>query len=212
MALDEALLERAVATDRVLLRTYHWDETAITIGYFSPASSVAFVRHWVRRMTGGGLVEHGRDLTFALAAPRALPYCSGGADRRYEVIHSALALSLSAVDLHTALSAGPSRPLRSPGGPAPCFARPVPADLLDGDGIKIAGGAQRRVAGAVLHQGSIRLPLPLRHPGSPWLLTFLDRLSARIVEMSEIDREWMEDRAPRRRDERYASDKWNYRC
>ena len=39
-----------------------------------------------------------------------------------------------------------------------CFLKPVPADVLDSAGNKLAGAAQRRTKQGCLHQGSILLP------------------------------------------------------
>ena len=63
MAIDESLLRHAQAP---VLRLYGWEETCVSIGYFQKASVVPAGISFVRRYTGGGLVEHGRDLTYTL--------------------------------------------------------------------------------------------------------------------------------------------------
>ncbi|MFM8654567.1 MAG: lipoyl protein ligase domain-containing protein [Verrucomicrobiota bacterium] len=55
MAIDESLLRHARAP---VLRIYGWEETCVSIGYFQKASVVAAGTSFVRRYTGGGLVEH----------------------------------------------------------------------------------------------------------------------------------------------------------
>ena len=70
MALDEALLQRALEPT---LRVYRWSEPAVSLGYFSrfaEAEKAAAGRAMVRRWTGGGLVEHGDDITYTLIVPR----------------------------------------------------------------------------------------------------------------------------------------------
>ena len=152
MAIDETLLD-GLGGDP-LLRIYRWTRPVISMGYFDAFRPV--IDQWpgreiVRRWTGGGIVEHGRDLTFSLLVPRALPLATLPAAESYRLIHLAVAAALERI-----------------GGPAPtfqtisqavssraCFENPVTHDLLT-SGRKIAGGAQRRTRRGLLHQGSIQ--------------------------------------------------------
>ncbi len=161
MGLDEALLERAVEIGAPLLRFYAWAEPSVSFGYFD---RIAFVRATflecvpVRRWTGGGAVEHVGDFTFALAIPRAHPVCASPARDSYGLIHAALAAALIRCGITARLSGAEalSPPSRDA---APCFARPVCADVLQAD-QKIAGGAQRRTRAGLLHQGSVQRVRP----------------------------------------------------
>jgi len=66
MALDELLLDRP----GWFIRLTRWQEAAITIGRFqSPADSLAGFEEVeaARRVTGGGAILHGEDLTLAIA-------------------------------------------------------------------------------------------------------------------------------------------------
>ena len=155
MAIDEALLGGLGSVP--LLRIYRWARPAVSVGYFDAARPVA--DQWpgceiVRRWTGGGVVEHGRDLTFSLLVPRPLPLAKLTAAESYRSIHLAMAAALERVG-------GPAATLH---GVPPdhaavlsraCFENPVTHDLLVG-GEKIAGGAQRRTRRGLLHQGSIQ--------------------------------------------------------
>lgn len=175
MALDETLLGWTLASGAAGIRLYHWDHPASTIGYFerSGPHSDSATASPVRRFTGGGLVEHGEDLTFALAIPTRSDLARNDTATRYRRIHEALAAAL--IDAGVSTSPVPPDHGATPG---PCFMHPVPWDLIDpGSGKKLAGGAQRRSRGAVLHQGSVRLPSDLRAPDAAWIPGFLSRLA-----------------------------------
>jgi lipoate-protein ligase A len=151
MGCDEALARLAPLP---VLRLYRWARPALTFGYpqrWSAIETRLRGRPAVRRWTGGGLVEHGADLTIALAVPREAPFSRLPPMDTYREIHRAIAGALdpfvpgirlaAADDLSTGLA---------------CFAHPAPADLLAG-GRKILGGAQRRSRCGLLYQGSLQI-------------------------------------------------------
>ena len=158
MAIDEALLERLEQLP--LLRCYRWISPAVSFGCFG---NVAAVRRdypaadCVRRWTGGGIVEHGRDFTYSLLVPRALPLATLPASECYRLIHGAVASGLSSMGFREVEASEPAAAPRTDAAPylKPCFANPVAFDLLL-SGRKIAGGAQRRTRRGLLHQGSIQ--------------------------------------------------------
>ena len=153
MAVDESLL-RHVQTP--VLRFYGWEKPCVSIGYFQKASVVSPNTPFVRRYTGGGLVEHGRDLTYTLVLPSDHPLTLAGTLPSYRAIHEGLALALQSVGLECRLAT--AQPKKDH---ASCFLKPVPADVLDPKGNKLAGAAQRRTKQGCLHQGSILLPDPI---------------------------------------------------
>ena len=172
MAIDETLL--GGLGDDPLLRIYRWVRPAVSMGYFDPVEPVA--DRWpgyelVRRWTGGGIVEHGSDLTFSLLVPRALPLATLPAAESYRFIHLAVATALGLVG-------GPMPTLQDAAlKPAAvssraCFENPVTHDLL-ATGRKIGGGAQRRTRRGLLHQASIQ-----SGDGSqpPWVVTLAQTL------------------------------------
>jgi lipoate-protein ligase A len=152
MALDEALLD---STERPVLRLYRWDGPWISFGYFGRNDSIAKLhpgRPRVRRWTGGGIVEHGNDLTYSLIVPASHPFALIPASTSYRMVHEAIG---PAFGPRTQLAPAP----KTPSAPdSHCFAAPASGDLLEGD-AKIAGAAQRRTKAGLLHQGSIR-PCP----------------------------------------------------
>ena len=153
MAWDEAL---ATIAGQPVLRTYRWDHPAATFGYFCRHRELA--AHLgdtdaTRRLTGGGLVEHGSDLTLTMALPRAGGWRRITSSDLYCLLHRALADSLAARGQPCELQPGGGQ---SRAGGA-CFASPVAADLMLA-GRKVGGGAIRRTRDFILYQGSLREP------------------------------------------------------
>jgi lipoate-protein ligase A len=151
MALDEVMLR---SVSRPTLRIYQWSGPCVTFGYFQ---SLQAVRQsypgipLVRRWTGGGMVEHGSDLTFSLMIPRDEAAASMPPALFYRELHRRIAGWLSSFASSEVRLAGEDD-IQS--GPL-CFTAPAGDDLLL-SGHKILGGAQRRSAGALLYQGSIQ--------------------------------------------------------
>ena len=160
MAIDEALLETAVAPT---IRFYRWRAPALSFGYFGKFSDVAICaaeRDLVRRWTGGGIVFHGDEVTYSIVIPASDPVFDESSIAIYEKIHRALADVLNGVGERAVVAGGVD-----PGGIAlskhaaasgcNCFANPVRADVMM-NGRKIAGAAQRRTRRGLLQQGSIQ--------------------------------------------------------
>jgi lipoyl(octanoyl) transferase len=161
MAIDEALLEYAAVPS---IRFYRWQSPALSFGYFGKFSDIgmyASERDLVRRWTGGGIVFHGEDLTYAIVIPAGDPAFHESSTTIYEKIHRALADVLNGIGEQAVVAAG-----ADPGGIATamqaidasgdnCFANPVHADVMI-DGRKVAGAAQRRIRRGLLQQGSIQ--------------------------------------------------------
>ena len=157
MAADELLSRRP----ETWLRVYGWARPAVSFGYFDTARVAASLFpgegvEYIRRWTGGGIVDHRQGYTYTLTLP-ALP---DGAlyppsCELYRWIHGALARALQAsgVDCELLQSDAPD------GGRA-CWASPGESDIVDPAGHKLAGAGQRRHKGAVLHQGLIQGCVP----------------------------------------------------
>lgn len=181
MALDEVLWRSAT---RPLLRVYQWDHPALSFGYFGRYKDVAHyeVSHnVVRRCTGGGIVFHGNDLTYALIIPAADRISRKSAVTVYEMVHQAITTALAAKGVAATLVPASSRSQSLARGTDACFANPVAADVMVGQ-QKIAGAAQRRSRGGLLQQGSIQnVQLP-----SDFCERFAEALSAN-VDRCELD-------------------------
>ena len=162
MGVDEALLASArgdvEGRPQATLRLYRWDGPWLSLGYGQRLSEArAAACHeagvgCVQRATGGLAVLHGADLTYAVAAPES--WLPAGLRASYCLVADALgeAFQRLGVGLERSKAGAGDRLRRG----FDCFAEPAPDELL-AQGRKLAGSAQRRVRGAVLQHGSIRL-------------------------------------------------------
>ena len=90
MAIDEALFDSVAVPS---IRFYRWNSPALSFGYFGKFADVANYaseRDLVRRWTGGGVVFHGEDLTYAIVIPPSDPVFSESSRSIYAAIHAAL--------------------------------------------------------------------------------------------------------------------------
>lgn len=210
MAIDFLLLQRYPDAAVVRFRHYGWQRPAFTFGY---AQKIAFVREQVsaleresgvrielcRRPTGGGLVDHRVDWTYALVIPRGHPLEAIRATESYRLVHEsvAAALQVQGVDAVTKQGGG-IEPLAGDGpersaevtdgdggrvggkGPGICFERAEVYDVVHRPtGRKIAGAAQKRNKHGLLFQGSVLRPAA-GGDSVDWD-AFQDELAARIA-------------------------------
>jgi lipoate-protein ligase A len=146
MAADEAMMRLA---RQPTLCWYRWARPEVSFGYpmrWRAVEPLLEGRPAVRRWTGGGLVEHGDDLTLAIAMPT--DFAPGTPGAFYERVHSAIAEALGGTETELATGCG------NPAG-GDCFANPVCHDVLVAR-RKVAGGAIRRCREGLLYQGSIQ--------------------------------------------------------
>lgn len=156
MAADEALLDEVGELRAPILRWYGWSTPAATFGYFQKydeVSSWTRLRPLLRRPTGGGLVPHASDWTYALAAPAGHPWHALRATESYARMHQWLVRAFERCGLATQLA-----DCCQIAGPGQCFVGWEKFDVLHA-GRKIAGAAQRRNRLGLLIQGSIQ-PIP----------------------------------------------------
>jgi len=199
MAVDEALLR---LVNEPVLRIYEWDVPAVSLGYFQPAA-LAGERPFVRRYTGGGLVDHAHDVTYTIVLPRAHPWMEMSAPESYCHIHRGVQAALAACGIVSELT-----PAAHDVESDACFAKPVKFDIVAPTG-KLSGAAQRRTREGLLHQGSILLPDPARNAGLR--ASFAKALAARLelgVEPGELTAA-ESARAAELERERYSTEAWN---
>ena len=149
MAIDEALLREV---REPVLRLYKWNVPSVSLGYFQHAALAPAGRPFVRRYTGGGLVDHAHDITYTIVLPRAHEWMQLSAPDSYCVIHRGVQSVLEACGITSSLIPEPAA-VESES----CFQKPVKFDLVAGN-EKLSGAAQRRTREGMLHQGSILLP------------------------------------------------------
>ena len=150
MAVDEWLLE---TRGRSVLRVYGWAGNWGSLGYFgnlAEARSRLPGLDWVRRWTGGGVVDHRADWTYTLAISPDEGLATLRGAESYARIHGAVVAMLREQNVDARLSGGNGET-----GGALCFQNPVEHDVMDGDGRKLAGAGQRRTRFGLLHQGSV---------------------------------------------------------
>ena len=164
MAVDEVLLETAIARDLATLRFYRWCEPTASLGYFQrEADYFAETRFAslpaVRRLSGGGTLIHDRELTYSLTLPASqrlveLPM------ELYDFVHTAFINVLKrrgiAIQQRGAAVHQQDEPLL-------CFAREDEHDLVL-LGHKVLGSAQRRRRGAILQHGGLVLGASIATP------------------------------------------------
>ncbi len=163
MASDYLLLQR-YPEKVVRFRHYDWHRPAYTFGY---SQKIEFVRSQLprdeafdlcRRPTGGGIVDHRDDWTFALVIPRGHPLEELRATQSYRSVHEAMANALLNQNVPAAVKVECDPPAdgQGCGVGGVCFQRAELYDVINTtSGMKIAGAAQKRNKHGLLFQGSI---------------------------------------------------------
>lgn len=159
MAEDEVIL---LNLQSPVLRLYRWSPHAVSLGYFQRWTDFDFIQFEkdnvpvVRRLTGGGAIFHGDEVTFSIAANATHPLFAGTVLESYERVHAILATAIEnicapgarvvprrSLNLHSDLQQSPW-----------CFHESTAFDLTSA-ARKLVGSAQRRAGGRILHHGSI---------------------------------------------------------
>ncbi len=160
MAIDEVLLLSQKEEPCPMLRFYGWMPPAFSFGYFQKIREEVDVDscriagiELVRRMTGGGTVVHGWDLTYSLIVPRR----PGDMDVSEIYLHIAERLVAAfekcgiPVQRHVGCPDTDTRNI--------CLANPVRHDVILNH-KKVSGVSVRRNRNGMLFQGYISLEMP----------------------------------------------------
>ncbi len=169
MALDFLLLQRYPRPDAFRFRHYEWRAPACTFGF---GQKFAWVRtqpplaeetqtgariDYCRRPTGGGIVDHRQDWTYAWVIPREHALWEARAAQSYRTLHDCLARALRELGRPAVVKMTPEPTPVAPAGI--CFQQAELFDVINGQtGEKIAGAAQKRNKHGLLCQGSIWKP------------------------------------------------------
>lgn len=221
MASDFLLLQRYPRTDDIRFRHYGWHRPAFTFGY---SQKISFVREQLptedpvelcRRPTGGGVVDHRNDWTYALVIPRRHAAFEARAIESYRLVHTCVVEALVAQGISAKLNERDPEPDENSAavpGPGVCFTRAERYDVIRVDtGEKIAGAAQKRNKHGLLFQGSLaRSALGAVLDDEAFHTALCERLaSAFEVGMEEATwPEWENDELSQLVDH-YASPEWN---
>jgi lipoate-protein ligase A len=157
MAVDEALLESAVAGGQFTLRWYRWDQATLSVGYFQAGNAAQDDARFrglpvVRRLSGGGAIIHDHEWTYSCTLPAGHDLARS-AHELYACVHEGVIRALAEFGFSAELR-GKTEACR--GQEFLCFGRGDSFDVVMG-GHKILGSAQRRRKGAVLQHGSLVL-------------------------------------------------------
>ena len=163
MAADFLLLQRYPDSGDARFRHYGWHRPSYTFGY---SQRIEWVRAQLagrepydlcRRPTGGGVVDHTDDWTYALVIPRGHSLEELRATESYRIIHAAIADALVAQGVPTVLKQPDPSSLAT--GPGLCYEQAEIHDVISSaTGAKIAGAAQKRNKHGLLFQGYISRP------------------------------------------------------
>jgi lipoate-protein ligase A len=239
MAIDAALME-SLPEGLAVFRHYGWTEPAATFGYAQRYQDVASVAPLsdqarapgedctpshatlCRRLTGGGIVDHRNDWTYALIIHASLPCATIPATTLYEQIHQAIGSALDTFGVESRLapcpkacqSLQPARP-EPVGHTSQCFVNPAANDVLRPDGRKITGAAMKRSRHGLLIQGSIdRGALPddfnyglFQEKLTEALAATLDLPSGQLEDIRPLFRSDLIDKEKKR----FASTQWTQR-
>lgn len=182
MAVDEYLFRSLTRETRTMVRFYSWERPTASLGYSQVAAKVLDLDYCrqngidiVRRITGGKLVLHWREITYSAASSDTETFSATLAES-YRRISLGLIRGLEKMGLRVRLAGPPPSSYRK--GNMPCFAYPA-RDEIEIDGRKIVGSAQKRVGGRFLQHGSI----PLQDDGG-----LLSRISLVRDEHSDLRR------------------------
>lgn len=165
MAVDEALLESAIAGGPATLRFYYWEEPTLSLGYFQSTAergqhAASASCPLVRRSSGGGAILHDHELTYSISVPVSGARDSAVANDLYDAVHGSLVDVLGEFDMRAELfGSGDGECVASDrrgSEPFLCFQRRACGDVVC-SGAKICGSAQRRRRGALLQHGSVLL-------------------------------------------------------
>ncbi len=162
MAIDEAILLAQKEQPNPTLRFYDWSSPAFSFGYFQDIDAEVDIEacrsdgiELVKRMTGGGTVVHGWELTYTLILPR------GAGEMRisdaYDGIGQSLVKAFQKLSIpaqcYTACSDATQTAQNI------CLTNPAEHDVM-ADDKKLAGVSVRRNRNGIMFQGYISLDMP----------------------------------------------------
>jgi lipoate-protein ligase A len=163
MAIDEAIMQGIInGSSQPTIRFYDWQPSTASCGYNQYVSKeidfdllTKSGYGFVRRPTGGRLVLHDQEVTYAVIAPIE-GKLAGNVTESYSEISHALSMGLRVLGIDVELEKGNLSSRHQRQTVNPCFASSSRFELSY-QGRKIVGSAQVRKEGVLLQHGSILL-------------------------------------------------------
>ncbi|MCA9076830.1 MAG: hypothetical protein KDA93_17520 [Planctomycetaceae bacterium] len=198
MAVDEVLLESALADGRPTLRWYQWEEPTLSLGHFQADDDSTIDARFsglprVRRLSGGGAILHDREWTYSIALGPQHPL-SEAPRQLYLQVHQTVVEVLQRFQISASLRGQADRALDHH---FLCFSRGDANDVVVGQN-KVLGSAQRRRHGGVLQHGALLIKASEHAPEFPGVFDFgpieekngglFDNLTQRVAD--ELDNSW----------------------
>jgi len=188
MAVNEYLFRSLGLAPQTCVRFYQWEKPTASLGYSQVAEKAVdldFCRQHrvdvVRRITGGKLVLHHREVTYSVTSSDVDVF-SSTLGQSYRLISCALIQGLAEMGIEARLAGSPPRFYGKTN--LPCFSYPA-QDEVEISGRKVIGSAQKRVGPRFLQHGSILLDNDaklLRHVAA---FSGRDR-RLRLISLSEV--------------------------
>ena len=162
MAFDEAILRGYRShSSPPTLRIYGWSEPGLSFGYSQdPQNDLDIDRcrmeamPFVRRITGGGIILHGKELTYSLVCSKEDLGLPASIVSSYKIICSFLISFYNALGIKTQFACDAQADETLGRASAICFAAKEKYDIVQ-NGRKIGGSAQKRSKSIIFQHGSI---------------------------------------------------------
>ena len=162
MAIDEAILTAQKEKPNPTLRFYDWTTPAFSFGYFQDIAAEVDIEacrseriELVKRMTGGGTVVHGWDVTYTLILPRQAGEM--GISKAYQQIGKSLVKAFAKLNIPAECYGATADASQS--SQNICLTNPAENDVMCNE-KKLAGVSVRRNRNGILFQGYISLDMP----------------------------------------------------
>lgn len=162
MAVDEAILIAQKEKSNPTLRFYDWTTPAFSFGYFQDITAEVDVKachsegiELVKRMTGGGTVVHGWDVTYTLILPRHTGEM--GVSETYQQIGRSLVKAFEKLNIPAECYTAETDSVQA--SENICLTNPAENDVMC-NGKKLAGVSVRRNRNGIMFQGYISLDMP----------------------------------------------------
>lgn len=163
MAIDEAILLAQKEQPNPTLRFYDWTQPAFSFGYFQDIATEVDINacradgiELVKRMTGGGTVVHGWELTYTLILPRSAGEISVA--NAYQRIGQSLTQAFQKLGIPAQCYASCTDTAET--NPNICLTNPAEHDVMSDNNRKLAGVSVRRNRHGIMFQGYIALDIP----------------------------------------------------